>query len=60
MMNQTEQAISFDNTQNAFAYKSDRELQKAEFLFSSMSHQWLVNIGMKLTPWLINPSSRPV
>ena len=59
MMNQTEQAISFDNTQNAFAYKSDRELQKAEFLFSSMSHQWLVNIGMKLTPWLIK-SGLPV
>ena len=58
-MNQTEQAISFDNTQNAFAYKSDRELQKAEFLFSSMSHQWLVNIGMKLTPWLIK-SGLPV
>lgn len=58
-MNQPDKAISFDNTENAFAYKSDNELKKANFLFSSMSHQWLVNIGTRLTPWIIR-SGLPV
>lgn len=52
-MTQPEPAISFDNTKNAFAYKTDRELKKAHLLFSSMSHQWIVNLGVKLTPWII-------
>ncbi|HYC27219.1 MAG TPA: proline dehydrogenase family protein, partial [Chitinophagaceae bacterium] len=43
--------ISFDNTENAFAYKSDKELKKAHFLFSSMGKEWLVRMGLKLTPW---------
>lgn len=46
-------AISFDNTEYAFAYKTDKELKKAHFLFSSMGHQWLVNIGTQFTPWAI-------
>jgi proline dehydrogenase len=58
-MNQLETAISFDNTENAFAYKSDEELKKANFLFSSMSHQWIVDLGTKLTPWVIK-SGLPV
>jgi proline dehydrogenase len=58
-MNQSDPAISFDNTENAFAYKSDKELKKANFLFSSMSHQWLVNLGTKITPWVIR-SGLPV
>lgn len=45
--------ISFDNTENAFAYKSDKELKKAQFLFRSMSYQWLVKAGTSLTPWII-------
>ncbi|MBS1575128.1 MAG: proline dehydrogenase family protein [Bacteroidetes bacterium] len=45
--------ISFDNTEFAFEYKSDKQLKKANFLFSSMSHSWLVNMGVKLTPWAI-------
>ncbi|MDR3714670.1 MAG: proline dehydrogenase family protein [Puia sp.] len=45
--------LSFDNTENAFAYKSDKELKKAEFLFSSMGYSWLVNWGTKWTPWAI-------
>lgn len=50
----TEKAsISFDNTQNAFEHKSDRELRKADFLFSSMGHAWLVKLGIRLTPWAI-------
>lgn len=45
--------ISFDNTENAFAYKSDKSLKKAHFLFSSMGFGWLVQIGTRLTPWAI-------
>ena len=43
-------AISFDNTEFAFEYKSDRELRKARFLFSSMGISWLVKLGIKVTP----------
>lgn len=45
--------ISFDNTQFAFEYKSDKQLKKARFLFSLMSRTWLVKIGTRLTPWCI-------
>jgi len=43
--------ISFDNTEFAFEYKSDKELKKAQFLFSSMGKPWLLNLGLKITPW---------
>jgi len=46
-------SISFDNTENAFAYKTDSELKRARFLFSSMSYTWLVKIGTRVTPWAI-------
>lgn len=45
--------ILFDNTENAFAYKTDRELKKARFLFSSMACPLLVKWGTRLTPWAI-------
>ena len=45
--------ISFDNTEFAFEYKSDKELKKAHFLFSSMGKPWLLNLGLKITPWAI-------
>ncbi|MFT4024906.1 MAG: hypothetical protein QM664_14105 [Flavihumibacter sp.] len=45
--------ISFDNTENAFAYKTDRSLRKANFLFSSMGIGPLVKLGTRLTPWVI-------
>lgn len=45
--------ISFDNTQFAFEYKSDKALKKARFLFSVMGKGWLVQIGSRLTPWAI-------
>jgi len=46
-------SISFDNTENAFAYKSDSELKRARFLFKSMSYSALVKIGTRITPWAI-------
>src|SRR6185503_17408249 len=42
--------ISFDNTEYAFAYKSDKELKKAHFLFSVMGKPWLVKLGTKMAP----------
>jgi proline dehydrogenase len=45
--------ISFDNTEFAFEYKTDKELKKAQFLFSSMGKPWLLNLGLKITPLAI-------
>jgi proline dehydrogenase len=45
--------ISFDNTEFAFEYKSDKQLKKAYSLFSLMSNSWLVKAGVKLTPPII-------
>jgi proline dehydrogenase len=45
--------LSFENTENAFAYKSDKELRKARFLFSSMSYKTLVKVGTRLTPFIM-------
>ncbi|MEO9953823.1 proline dehydrogenase family protein [Nonlabens sp.] len=39
----------FNNTANAFSLKSDKDLKKAHFIFSSMSKPWLVNLGSKAT-----------
>jgi len=46
----TEQKASFENTENAFAYKSNPELRKARFLFKTMGNPFLVRWGIKLTP----------
>lgn len=51
--------LSFDNTEIAFAHKSDKELKEAHFLFRSMSYPWLVKLGTRLTPWAIK-SGLPV
>jgi len=51
--------VSFDNTANAFEYKTDKELKKAKFLFSSMGYASLVKLGTRLTPWIIR-SGLPV
>jgi len=50
----TRPAISFDNTEYAFAYKTNASLKKAKFLFLTMGYQWLVKLGTRLTPWAIN------
>ena len=50
----TEQTkISFENTEYAFAAKTDGELKKASFLFGVMGKEWLVNAGLKITPLAI-------
>lgn len=45
--------VSFENTENAFAYKTDAELKRARFLFTSMGSPLLVKLGTSLTPWAI-------
>jgi len=45
--------ISFDNTENAFAYKSDSELKSAAFLFKTMEFPWFVQLGTRLTPFVM-------
>ncbi len=42
--------ISFDDTETAFAYKTDKGLKNANFLFTSMGKPWLVKAGLRLTP----------
>lgn len=50
-MKLTPDAISFDNTQFAFEYKTDKELRKARFLYSLMGKPWIVKLGTRLAPW---------
>ncbi len=55
--------ISFDNTELAFHYKSDKELKKAHFLFSMMGKPWIVKVGIGITPGLIHwniPFVKPI
>lgn len=51
--------VSFENTANAFEYKSDKELRRAATLFGSMGFAPLVWIGTRVTPWLVR-SGLPV
>jgi proline dehydrogenase len=51
--------VSFENTANAFEYKSDKELKRAAKLFSSMGYAPLVWLGTRLTPWVVR-SGLPV
>src|ERR1700760_1161200 len=51
--------VSFENTANAFEYKSDKELKRAATLFSSMGIAPLVWLGTRMTPWLVR-SGLPV
>lgn len=43
--------LSFDNTEYAFVYKTDRQLKGARFLFSMMARPWIVRLGTRLAPW---------
>ena len=41
--------LSFDNIEIAFRYRNNKELKRANFLFSSMSSPLLSKVGMKAT-----------
>jgi proline dehydrogenase len=45
--------ISFNNTEFAFAYKTDKALKKANFLFNTMGKPWIVNMGLRIMPLAI-------
>ena len=45
--------ISFDNTQNAFAYKSNKALKSAKYLFGFMGYPKLVQLGTRLVPAML-------
>jgi len=46
--------LSFDDTQRAFAHKSNFDLQKAYRLFQTFSYPWLVNNGPKLANFALS------
>ena len=45
--------ISFENTQNAFAYKSTKALKSAMLLFGFMGYPKLVQLGTRIVPALL-------
>jgi len=45
--------ISFDNTEVAFAYKTEKELKQSKFLFNTMDYPLFVPIGTRLTPFIM-------
>ncbi len=45
--------LSFDNTEIAFAYKTDKELKSARWLLKTMHYSWFVALGTRLTPFLM-------
>ncbi len=46
--------LSFDNTEVAFAHKSNAELKKAYRLFQTFNYPFLVNYGPKITNWALS------
>lgn len=49
----TDMPVSFDNTENAFAYKTTRELKKARFLFSMIGCPAIVRWSIRIIPWAL-------
>jgi proline dehydrogenase len=47
-------SLSFDNTEIAFRYRSNKDLKRAHFLFSSMGSPALTKIGIFFTKLAIN------
>jgi len=45
--------MNFDNTEIAFAYKSDTDLKKAHFLFSLIQFKWLTGLATRFIPLLL-------
>jgi proline dehydrogenase len=46
--------LSFNNTEVAFANRSNKELKKAHFVFSVLAISWLNAIGTRLTMFALN------
>ncbi|MEP0367022.1 MAG: proline dehydrogenase family protein [Cyclobacteriaceae bacterium] len=43
--------INFEDTATAFAHKSDRDLKKSHFVYSSMNYPWMVKVGTFAMSW---------
>lgn len=50
----TTPVVDFNNTEIAFAHKSNRELRRTSWLFRLMNKPWLVNAGSSVGLWLNN------
>ena len=44
--------VDFNNTEIAFAHKTNKDLQRTGWLFRMMNKQWLVNVGGTAGLWL--------
>jgi proline dehydrogenase len=49
-----EPKISFEDTANAFSYKSDKELRKAHFIFSTVNHPWISAMAQRSVKLALN------
>ncbi len=45
--------LSFENTENSFAYKTNKQLKMARFLFKTMANPVLIRLGVRLSPLAI-------
>lgn len=45
--------LSFNNTETAFAYKTNKELKASGFLFGTMNYPWFSAMGVRITPFLM-------
>ena len=51
---EVEPKISFENTEVAFAYKSDAALRKANFIFSLVNHPWISSVATNTVKLALN------
>ena len=45
--------LTFNDTETAFAYKTEKELNNGKFLFNTMNYPWFAAVGVRLTPFLM-------
>src|SRR5687767_7161764 len=50
----TQPKVSFEDTAIAFAYKSDAELRKANFIFSLVNHPWISHVARGFVTFALN------
>ncbi|SDB48617.1 L-proline dehydrogenase [Flavobacteriaceae bacterium MAR_2010_188] len=54
MINSMLNALNFENTKIAFSAKSNKELRKAELLFTLLSKAWITNLAKTITNLLLS------
>ena len=53
LMPKKNESLNLDNTENAFAYKTNKELIASKWLFTLMQVGFLVKLGAKILPLMI-------